>query len=45
MPLRMVFGWVEIVGYLFSIEEFVFFILIAGVTLLCWYEFFSDDRK
>ncbi len=36
-------GWVQILNYRFPVEEFIFYILAAGMTILVWYEFFADD--
>ena len=38
-------GWVELFGYSFPMEEFVFWMMFATPSLLAYYEFFADDRK
>jgi len=38
-------GWVDILGYRFPFEEFFFFIVLASIAGLAYYEFFDDDQK
>lgn len=38
-------GWVELFGYRFPFEEFFFYIILAAIGILAYYEFFDDDRK
>ncbi|MBI3458894.1 hypothetical protein HY061_01365 [Candidatus Azambacteria bacterium] len=38
-------GWVELFGYRFPFEEFLFFFCIASISFLSYYELFDDDRK
>ncbi len=38
-------GWVELFGYSFPLEEFVFWLMFATPSMLAYYEFFADDRK
>lgn len=37
-------GWVEVIGHRFPLEEFVYFIFLTPVALLCYFEYFDDDR-
>ncbi len=37
-------GWVELLGYKFPFEEFIFFICLSSIALLCYFEFFDDDQ-
>ena len=36
-------GWIYVFGLRFPIEEFIFYILAAGMTILVWYEFFEEE--
>ena len=38
-------GWVELFGYRFPFEEFLFWFVIGAISVLSYYEFFDDDRK
>lgn len=38
-------GFVELFGFRFPLEEFVFWMIFCVPTLLAIYEFFDDDRK
>lgn len=38
-------GWVEILGFRFPFEEFFFWIVLAAIAVLSYYEFFDDDRR
>ncbi len=38
-------GWVELFNNRFPFEEFFFFLMLASVAILSYYEFFNDDRK
>lgn len=44
-PGKHFIGWVQVLGFHFPIEEFIFYITTAGVTLLVYYEFFYDDCR
>ncbi len=38
-------GWVELFGRRFPFEEFFFWFVMTAIAVLCYYEFFDDDRK
>ena len=38
-------GWVNLFGYSFPFEEFVFWMMFATPSILAYYEYFADDRK
>jgi hypothetical protein len=38
-------GQVTIGGYMFPLEEFLFWILISSISILAYYEYFDDDEK
>lgn len=38
-------GRIELLGYHLPFEEFFFWILLGTISVLCYYEFFDDDRK
>lgn len=38
-------GWVTILGHSFPFEELFFWLMLASVSILSYYEFFDDDRK
>jgi hypothetical protein len=38
-------GWVSVLGTRFPLEELFFWIVLGGMIILAWYEFFDDDRK
>ncbi|MDE2037811.1 MAG: hypothetical protein KGI69_01135 [Patescibacteria group bacterium] len=44
-PGKHFIGWIELFGYRFPLEEFVFWIIFATPSLLAYYEYFADDRK
>lgn len=44
-PGKNFIGWVTLFGHSFPFEEFLFFISLAAVAVLSYYEFFSDDQK
>lgn len=44
-PCSDCIGWVELVGQRLPFEEFFFFIMLGAIGILCYYEFFNDDRK
>lgn len=35
----------KILNIFIPIEELIFFVLISSIAVLCWYEFFADDKK
>jgi hypothetical protein len=43
-PGKNFIGWVNIFGYKFPYEEFLFFVILFSVSVLTYFEFF-DDRK
>ncbi len=38
-------GWVNLFGYSFPFEEFVFWMIFATPSILAYYEYFADDGK
>lgn len=44
-PSEHVIGYVELFGYRFPFEEFVFWVGLAAPSILAYYEFFADDRR
>lgn len=38
-------GWVTILGVTFPIEEFVFWVMLYGPTIIAYYELWADDLK
>ena len=44
-PSDKFFGWVEIVGLRFPIEELFAWILLGAAAILSWYEYFDDDNR
>lgn len=38
-------GKVQLLGYTLPFEEFFFWIILSTISILCYYEFFDDDRR
>lgn len=38
-------GWIHVLGYSFAFEELFFLLITLTTSILCYYEFFDDDRK
>jgi hypothetical protein len=38
-------GYINIYKYSFPIEEFFFWIMLGGLAVLTYYEYFDDDQK
>ena len=44
-PSDKFFGWIEIVGLKFPIEEFFAWMILGASAILSWYEYFDDDNR
>ncbi|OGG01607.1 hypothetical protein A2Z33_07495 [Candidatus Gottesmanbacteria bacterium RBG_16_52_11] len=38
-------GWIDLSGFRFPFEEFLFWFILGAIGILSYFEFFADDRK
>ena len=38
-------GWVDIIGIRIPMEEFFFWIMFGGATIISWYTYFDENKK